>query len=114
MPSPLTMSRADNRAALLINHYLGFEGSQLLVKLISGFAAILVIGSMLGFFRLLKLRSEQENSNHKTPASTPIVPGTATFLMDATSGKVLIDSNSHARLPIAGIAKIMTAVVAIE
>jgi D-alanyl-D-alanine carboxypeptidase len=69
---------------------------------------------MLGFFTLLRLRSEQENANHKTPASTPIVPGTATFLMDATSGKVLIDSNSHARLPIAGIVKIMTAVVAIE
>jgi D-alanyl-D-alanine carboxypeptidase len=75
---------------------------------------MLVIGSMLGVLTLFKSRSEQGNSNHKPPASTPTVHGMAAFLMDATSGNVLVDVNSHAHLPIASTAKIMTAVVAIE
>ncbi len=61
---------------------------------------------MLGFFTLFRSRLEHENSNHKTPASTPVVHGMAAFLMDATSGKVLIDMNSHARLPIASAANL--------
>lgn len=88
--------------------------SLFLVKLMSGIAAMLVIGSMLGAVILLRSRSEQGNSNHKPPSSTSIVHGMAAFLMDATSGKVLVDVNSHAQMPIASIAKVMTAVVAID
>ncbi|HZR44627.1 MAG TPA: D-alanyl-D-alanine carboxypeptidase family protein [Ktedonobacteraceae bacterium] len=49
-----------------------------------------------------------------TPTPTPLVNGTSAYLLDATSGRVLLDVNSHMRLPIASTTKIMTAIVAIE
>ena len=92
--------------------------SRLIVKLISGLVALLVIGSMLGVFTLLKPHAEQEDPNHKTPVSatsaTPLIHGVAAYVIDATTGKVLVDVNSHAHLSMASTAKIMTAVVAIE
>ncbi len=96
--------------------------SSFLVKLISGFAAVLVITSMLLAFTLFKSRQEQGHLNSKTPVTTPvftptptpIIKGKAAFLMDATSGKVLADVNGHAHLPIGSLTQVMTAVVAID
>lgn len=92
--------------------------AQFMVKLVSGLVAVFVIASMLGFFALFKLHAGQENINHKTtlPAlsSPTIVRGTTVFLLDVASGKVLADVNSHVRLPVASMAQMMVAVVAIE
>ena len=88
---------------------------QVLVKLLSGIVAVLVFASMLGVFTVLRSHPAQRKANHeKTRSVTPVVHGIAAFLLDASSGKVLVDVNSHARLSIGSTAKIMTAVVAIE
>jgi D-alanyl-D-alanine carboxypeptidase (penicillin-binding protein 5/6) len=49
-----------------------------------------------------------------SPTPTPIVNSASAFLLDETTGKVLFEKNSHARLPIASTTKIMTAIIAIE
>jgi D-alanyl-D-alanine carboxypeptidase len=79
--------------------------------------AVLLIGSMLFAFTHLGTHSKQSTLPHPTPVATPTVQdmhGISTFLMDATSGKVLVDVKSHVRRPIASMTAIMTAVIAIE
>jgi D-alanyl-D-alanine carboxypeptidase len=51
-----------------------------------------------------------------TPSPTPVrfVNGAAEYLIDAGTGRAIYSANIHARLPIASIAKIMTAILAIE
>ncbi len=56
-----------------------------------------------------------------SPTPSPVPSATAqalrevsTYLIDAASGKVLINTNSNMRLPMASTTKIMTAVLAIE
>lgn len=87
------------------------------VKLVSGLVATLLIGSMLLVFRNFGAHLEQGKLGQQTPIVTSgayDVHAISAFLMDATSGKVLVDVNSHVRRPIASMATIMTAVVAIE
>ncbi len=49
-----------------------------------------------------------------TPTPTPFISGSAAYLIDADSGRVLYDMNSAQPLPIASTTKIMTAIVTIE
>lgn len=49
-----------------------------------------------------------------SPTPTPFISGTAVYLMDANSGRVLYNMNSAQELPIASTTKIMTAIVTIE
>ncbi|MBO0795770.1 MAG: D-alanyl-D-alanine carboxypeptidase [Ktedonobacteraceae bacterium] len=89
------------------------QGKQYLIKVLSGLVAALLIGSMLTIFQW----QHQITSHQKTPVpskTTPNLHGTAAFLMNATTGKVLVDFNGQARLPLANLTTIMTAVVAIE
>lgn len=88
--------------------------SRFLGNLLSGLVAMLIIGSMLAAFTLLRPQPRAADLKRNVPAPPSFIHGEAAFLLDATSGKVLFDSNSHARVPIADTAKIMTAVVAIE
>jgi D-alanyl-D-alanine carboxypeptidase len=94
--------------------------SSLLVQLVSSFAAILIIASMLLIFAHFKPLQDQGHlhSNHSaaSPVSPPTVAiqGNAAFLMDTTTGNVLVDIRGHAHLPIGNMAQIMTAVVAID
>jgi D-alanyl-D-alanine carboxypeptidase len=95
---------------------------QRLVNLLSGLVAVVVIGSMLGVLTLLRSHSEQgftqrKGQEHQTPhkpTSTPVIHALAAFLLDAASGKVLVDVNGHTPLSIAATAQVMTAVVAID
>lgn len=53
--------------------------------------------------------------NHTHPAHAAIgVSAQAAIVMDADSGRVLYEKNSHAELRIASITKIMTAIIALE
>lgn len=49
-----------------------------------------------------------------TPTPIPLVSGSSAYLWDATSGRVLLDVNSHLRVPMWSTTKIMTALLAIE
>jgi D-alanyl-D-alanine carboxypeptidase (penicillin-binding protein 5/6) len=49
-----------------------------------------------------------------SPTPTPFITGTAAYLIDADSGRVLYSLQSTQPLPIASTTKIMTAIVAIE
>jgi serine-type D-Ala-D-Ala carboxypeptidase (penicillin-binding protein 5/6) len=49
-----------------------------------------------------------------TPTPVPFISGAAAYLIDADTGRVLYNMNSHQQLPIASTTKIMTAIVAIE
>jgi D-alanyl-D-alanine carboxypeptidase len=100
--------------------------STLLVKVISGIAAVFVIASMLLAFTLFVSHAQQEHRNVGTPvvksaktaAVTPVmsslIKGKAAFLLDTTTGNVLVDVNGHMQVPIASLTLIMTAVVAID
>jgi D-alanyl-D-alanine carboxypeptidase (penicillin-binding protein 5/6) len=101
--------------------------SPFLVKLISGIAAVFVIASMLLAFTVLRPSQEQTHLKPKKPALNPMltltpvtntpafaIKGKAAFLMDASTGNVLVDINSHTHLPMGNLAQIMTAVVAID
>lgn len=48
------------------------------------------------------------------PTPEPFVKGTAGYLVDARSGQVYYSANSHAKLQMGSLTKIMTAVVALE
>lgn len=49
-----------------------------------------------------------------TPTPTPLVNGSSAYLIDATSGKVLLDVNSHQHAAMWSTTKLMTALLAIE
>ena len=49
-----------------------------------------------------------------TPTPTPLVNGSSAYLVDATSGRVLLDTNSHLRVSMWSTTKIMTALLTIE
>jgi D-alanyl-D-alanine carboxypeptidase len=49
-----------------------------------------------------------------TPTPGPFISGSAAYLMDADTGRVLYTMNSSQQLPIASTTKIMTSIVAIE
>ena len=49
-----------------------------------------------------------------TPTPAPFITGTAAYLIDADTGRVLYTLNSTQQLPIASTTKIMTAIVTIE
>ena len=63
-----------------------------------------------------------EVSPTPTPTPTPIPPtptpslvnGSSAYLLDATTGRVLLDVDSHLRMPMWSTTKIMTALLAIE
>lgn len=88
--------------------------SRFLTNLLSGLVALLIIGSMLAAFTLFRSQPQTANVQLRLPALAPLIHGAAAFLMDAATGRVLVDINSRTRLPMSGIARIMTAVVAIE
>ncbi|HZO74281.1 MAG TPA: hypothetical protein VFB60_18915 [Ktedonobacteraceae bacterium] len=88
--------------------------SRFLTNLLSGLVAVLIMGSMLAAFTLFRSQQQLADVPLKKLVSAPPIHGTAAFLMDVTSGKVIVDINSHARLPLFDTAEIMTAVVAIE
>lgn len=93
------------------------QSSPLLVNLASGLVAILLISSMLFASIYFGARLARRSLSQQTaipPSGIPSGQGVSAFLMDATSNKVLVDVNSHVRKPIANLASIMTAVVAIE
>jgi D-alanyl-D-alanine carboxypeptidase (penicillin-binding protein 5/6) len=88
-----------------------------LANLASGLVAVLLIGSLLFALAHFGIHPGQGPLSRQTPIPTSSVQdthGISAFLMDATSGKVLVDVNSHVRRPIANLASIMTAVVAID
>ncbi len=90
---------------------------RLLANLASGLVAVLLVGSLLFALMHFGVHPGQSSLNRQTPIPSSGVQdpqGISAFLMDATSGKVLVDVNSHVRRPIANLASIMTAVVAIE
>ncbi|MBV9710900.1 MAG: D-alanyl-D-alanine carboxypeptidase [Ktedonobacteraceae bacterium] len=49
-----------------------------------------------------------------SPTPTPLVNGSSAYLLDATSGRVLLDVNSHLHAPMWSTTKIMTALLTIE
>src|SRR5579859_5078938 len=49
-----------------------------------------------------------------SPTPQPLVNGSSAYLLDATSGKVLLDVKSHLRVAMWSTTKIMTALLAIE
>jgi D-alanyl-D-alanine carboxypeptidase len=49
-----------------------------------------------------------------SPTPPPLVNGSSAYLIDATTGKVLLNVNSHLRVPMWSTTKIMTALLAIE
>ena len=49
-----------------------------------------------------------------TPTPVPFISGSAAYLIDAETGRVLYTMNSSQQLPIASTTKIMTSIVAIE
>lgn len=121
-PVPLQRYRQTNAPPSRPTSRHTKKQSTFLVKLISGIAAVFVIVSMLLAFTLFKSYSQQEHQNGATPVVksaqtaivSPIINGKAAFLLDTTTGKVLVAINSHAHLPVANLATIMTAVVAID
>ncbi len=48
------------------------------------------------------------------PTPTPLVNGSSAYLLDVTSGRSLLNVNSHTRAPMWSTTKIMTALLAIE
>lgn len=87
------------------------------IKLASGLAALLLIATMLFTLARLGIRLGQSKLHQPTPITTTHLAdphGRTAFLLDATSGKALVDLNAHARRPIANMPILMTAVVAIE
>ncbi len=90
--------------------------SSFLIRVLSGVAAVLVIVSTLLAFTFFASHSKLQHINSPTPGISlkPIVSQKATFLLDATTGSVLVAVNSHEHHPIARMAQIMTAVVALE
>lgn len=90
---------------------------KLLANLASGLVAVLLVGSLLFALTHFGVHPGPSSLNRQTPIPSSGVQdaqGISAFLMDAMSGKVLVDVNSHVRRPIANLAAIMTAVVAIE
>ncbi len=57
---------------------------------------------------------QAQAKNPSTPNDVPQVIGASAVLMDLESGQILYERNPNARLAIASITKIMTAIVAIE
>ncbi len=53
-------------------------------------------------------------TNSNAAASTPQTSGKAAVLLDGQSGRILFESNSREKLPMASTTKIMTAIVALE
>lgn len=49
-----------------------------------------------------------------SPTPPPLVNGSSAYLLDATTGHVLLDVNGHARAPMWSTTKLMTALLAIE
>lgn len=49
-----------------------------------------------------------------TPTPPPLVNGSSAYLLDATSGRVLLNVQGHLRVPMWSTTKIMTALLAIE
>jgi serine-type D-Ala-D-Ala carboxypeptidase (penicillin-binding protein 5/6) len=49
-----------------------------------------------------------------SPTPLPLVNGSSAYLLDVTSGQVLLNDNSHLRVPMWSTTKIMTALLAIE
>lgn len=49
-----------------------------------------------------------------SPTPVPLVNGSSAYLLDATSGRVLLNVNSHRQVPMWSTTKIMTALLAIE
>lgn len=97
--------------------------STFLIRVISGIAAVFVILSMLLALTLFKSHSQQQNRNVSTPTvksirtdvvPVPIIQGKAAFLINTTTNQVLASKNAHAPLPMASLALMMTAVVAID
>jgi D-alanyl-D-alanine carboxypeptidase (penicillin-binding protein 5/6) len=87
------------------------------LQLAMGLVALLVIGSMLGIFMQKKPHQPlQVTTQSPTSAvsSSVEIHGKAAFVLDETTGKVLVDINSHAHLQFTSTARIMTAVVALE
>lgn len=102
-------------------HQPGPRGSkqslQLLVNLASGLVAALLIGGMLFASMHFGTQLAQRDLSQQTlvtPSGVHDGHSISSFLMDATSGRVLVNVNSHMHKPIANLASIMTAVVAIE
>jgi D-alanyl-D-alanine carboxypeptidase (penicillin-binding protein 5/6) len=119
-PVPLQRYRDSTTASFRPEEHTRKKQSSLLVQLVSGIAAVLVIASMLLVFVHFKPHQEQgriRSSSTATPTTfttTVSIKGNAAFLMDTTTGKVLVDVNGQAHLPIGNMAQIMTAVVAID
>jgi D-alanyl-D-alanine carboxypeptidase len=86
------------------------------LQMAMGLVALLVIGSMLGIFMQMKSHQQPQIGSHPSISTVTNVQvhGKAAFVLDATTGKVLLDTNSHAHLQFTGTARLMTAVVAIE
>lgn len=53
-------------------------------------------------------------SNVGVKADIPILSSKSAVLMDAASGRILLENNPHQKLPMASTTKIMTAIVALE
>ena len=53
-------------------------------------------------------------SNVGVKADIPILSSKSAVLMDAASGRILLENNPHQKLPIAISIKIMTAIFALE
>lgn len=53
-------------------------------------------------------------SNVGVKADIPILSSKSAVLMEAASGKILLENNPHQKLPMASTTKIMTAIVALE
>lgn len=121
-PVPLQHYRKTNAPPSQPAPHHTKKQSAFLVQLISGMVAVFVIASMLLAFTLFQSHSQQEHRNGRTPVVksvntvvvSPIIRGNAAFLIDAMTGNVLVDRNSHTHVPIASLTMIMTAVVAID
>jgi len=87
-------------------------------KLRECIAVLLVLGIVLGLFSQTSPAYAEEKTKAKAPAGTAaadLAPGArSAILLDAGTGTIIYEKNSHDKLPPASITKIMTMLLTVE
>ena len=130
MPDPDTQEMPALEPATLPSHIAERKrrgGTRQVAHWAQMLAAVLIVGMLLGsLITALALRKQGQLGRQATPTFVPVATPTATltpipqvngssaYLVDAASGRVLLDVNSHQQVPMWSTTKIMTALLAIE
>ena len=130
MPDPDTQEMPALEPATLPSHIAERKrrgGTRQVAHWAQMLAAVLIVGMLLGsLITALALRKQGQLGRQATPTFVPVATPTATltpipqvnrssaYLVDAASGRVLLNVNSHLRVPMWSTTRIMVALLAIE